>query len=1053
MKNSKLYFAMSKILATLTLLTLTLELTHAQNIDKPSPAYTGPYISPNKFDQTYIVRTYIVFGDVAAPGEDGFATQLGSAEIERRTKNFFQYANSVYNEYGIYLVPAETMDPLPPSTTQEDCYWVYSGGGSQTWNSVNPEDGLSIFVENDVNGILGQALGSAIDGIPGKVIQVQGIEAGVPVTSLPVVIHEIGHAFGLVHTFANTTNTGSYSRIEDVCDPAGSCATITGSSDPDYCCGDFCDDTPVDLNELFVELDGTDCCCIVSNPLPPTNDISLAKNYMSWSYPSRCKDHFTIDQIERMRYYLYNSTKLNDITIDPELFDPLDDTWNSARSIYSNFIVDNGEELTINSTVDMAPNTYFIVKRGGKLTVNGTITSTCGMWGGIVVEGNGSQSQLTPTNQGQFILSSSGVIEHALRGVGVHGFGPLEEDDDYDGGIAQLSGIIRNCTEGVRIGSYAWTSLPNESSLTSLGVILNNDYKGSTSVEPIMVYLDNINKVDILGCLFRDNRTQTIGGIPPLGLRADDAGFRIQFSFFVNLNEGVHASPLLGSNKGAFEVLSSSFLNCRSGIYASLPEMFTIKGNTFQVAKPALLPSLTQGFLQLYGLTITGYSLPMGIEVSNNSFSWVNIGFNEFGTGTVINSTGGMENFIRANSYSNFFHGNRANGKNAGDNGAGMRYECNDNTGNIEYDFFQDKGGTIRLIQGDVSTLGVSFSTGNKFSSDVGNRLFNNNENPTYTYYFEDNISDQDPLMGTSDNFLAIEADQPNQTCETTQTPCEEVLCEVDYETVRSDFNQNASDWVTKQAQQDALTDTTAIDSLQIEINRHRSNMDIYGGKIIRFFTFDSLNANPDSALWWTEQIYRYETDTKLLRHAFFSADSAGYAQWKTVIPQRHSLDSSQTAELASLISLLDYLQQFRDSSGQLNPLSISALDSIEYWKDACNEAGWVALTILSKHGRHFEPNCVFPVLERADQPDTQKVGLNETTAPLIYPNPTTGQIFINVPYTLIELYNSSGQLMFQNKDENQNRSINIGQLPPGLYWCRIWTKNGESFTKSVTLN
>ena len=66
-----------------------------------------------------------------------------------------------------------------------------------------------------------------------------------------------------------------------------------------------------------------------------------------------------------------------------------------------------------------------------------------------------------------------------------------------------------------------------------------------------------------------------------------------------------------------------------------------------------------------------------------------------------------------------------------------------------------------------------------------------------------------------------------------------------------------------------------------------------------------------------------------------------------------------------------------------------------------------------------------------------------------VYPNPATNQLFVqlnNQTAQSIGIKNTLGQTMVQkNVDANQTTSaINIAQLPAGLYFVQINTKQGS---------
>ncbi|WP_271766333.1 Calx-beta domain-containing protein [Aquimarina algiphila] len=65
-----------------------------------------------------------------------------------------------------------------------------------------------------------------------------------------------------------------------------------------------------------------------------------------------------------------------------------------------------------------------------------------------------------------------------------------------------------------------------------------------------------------------------------------------------------------------------------------------------------------------------------------------------------------------------------------------------------------------------------------------------------------------------------------------------------------------------------------------------------------------------------------------------------------------------------------------------------------------------------------------------------------------IYPNPTAGEVNINIPLNLVLVYNVTGKKVFETK----NNSFSIANLPTGIYFIRIKTINGSIERKLIKL-
>ena len=123
---------------------------------------------------------------------------------------------------------------------------------------------------------------------------------------------------------------------------------------------------------------------------------------MSYSDILSCRDHFTTEQVQRMRAHLAGHDSLQNVIIPPLVLPG--DTLPSGPS--NSIVVDSGE-LHITSTLEMLPGAYIWVKPGATLRVSAKITGACGqMWRGVIVQGD-DKPQL-PVYQGRVIVDNNG---------------------------------------------------------------------------------------------------------------------------------------------------------------------------------------------------------------------------------------------------------------------------------------------------------------------------------------------------------------------------------------------------------------------------------------------------------------------------------------------------------------------------------------------------------------------------------------------------------------------------------------------------------------------
>lgn len=71
-----------------------------------------------------------------------------------------------------------------------------------------------------------------------------------------------------------------------------------------------------------------------------------------------------------------------------------------------------------------------------------------------------------------------------------------------------------------------------------------------------------------------------------------------------------------------------------------------------------------------------------------------------------------------------------------------------------------------------------------------------------------------------------------------------------------------------------------------------------------------------------------------------------------------------------------------------------------------------------------------------------------ERTAPVIYPNPSTGLIHISSDYEKVELRDLSGKLL---RSEQMSEFHDFSRYPPGMYLLTV-VDGSTSFTQKIVL-
>lgn len=187
-----------------------------------------------------------------------------------------------------------------------------------------------------------------------------------------------------------------------------------------------------------------------------------------------------------------------------------------------------------------------------------------------------------------------------------------------------------------------------------------------------------------------------------------------------------------------------------------------------------------------------------------------------------------------------------------------------------------------------------------------------------------------------------------------------------------------------------------------------------------------------------------YETDLRLARYAFFTGDLEGYDTWLDSIPVRNDLSEAQVDELDEFAEMLSVVRPYADAETDLHRLPATALDSLETWAENCNEPGFLARVLLLGNGRDVMPDCGGGSPRPAQTLANQQP--KKAAAVRIYPNPTTGRFFVELPegYTPVRvlLHTPDGRTVFDQLLTTTSL-LDGSALRPGLYFCRIMDASG----------
>ncbi len=439
----------------------------------------GLYGEYEEDPKSYFLRVQFNFIDADAPNEDAAWWEVGGYDLADEAQKGLDNLNQAFNPHGIFFLADEpTPDCATPATYRS--YFDLQNQNPQGLSvlelirgSLQTEDEVERALNIYINSGQGEPLGFAPQ-LPGNHVTVKGLEAGELATSGTITVHEVGHALGLLHTFAGDVlgecNEG------DIPEPVGFCSS---EEDLCYCCGDYVCDTDYDLNEDF-ELDPTDCSGGESIP------ASVRRNYMNYISPDECRNAFTEQQGLRMKMYLrelkdyYSDDVLEKIQLQEAAY-----PGTAPSGVTGNLTVES-EVLEILSPLQMLPGATITVKTGAALHIKSTLTSACDeMWQGIKVESGGIVK-----------VFGQGVIEHAECGIDVVG---------NSSEVSILGGTLLNNSIGLRVAADDAIETSNQVFFANFE--LNDQYKGASDERPYFMVLRGNRGTRIRYTTFADERT------------------------------------------------------------------------------------------------------------------------------------------------------------------------------------------------------------------------------------------------------------------------------------------------------------------------------------------------------------------------------------------------------------------------------------------------------------------------------------------------------------------------------------------------------------------
>lgn len=845
---------------------------------------------------------------------------------------------------------------------------------------------------------------------------------GRPLINFPgLLMHELGHVFGLYHTFQYCNNNEQM--------PGNPCYNVSTCS-----CGDRVVDTNYDpeLNLLYVD----EANCTMD---PAGMQSAPFTNFMS-SSPLNCRQLFTEGQRRRMKRYLTQCEKLLSVVDNNGPMNILAGTevtiggggslLNPATTgCYPGFVIEPGATLNIATDIAFDISAKILVKARGKLRVQGVALSCCNPdyeWGGIEVDGNPSINQLPASGQGRVIIENGSSLVTAYKPLEVHG-----------GGLVTVTGTtFDNCGTSTfyNYGRTSYSSFANCDFINDESLPFG--FSGNIS-------LIGLRGLKLNGCTFTTNETNR-----PFALQAINSKFEVEGSSFTGYYRGIYASAvgILGAARG-FSVKGSTFTDNFIGIEDWNMDNATIRDNTFT----GIGGNTTSGAYANESPTGIILRNCTRFQVKGNDLTGVAGAKNAIGI--LAYDTGGDNNTL-SNTFDALSTANQAELINKGATiSAGLQYQCNTNTNN-RYDFVVWDAG-ICQEQGNGNATKNTFSVGNQTNGDF------NNQGGDVNYYH------LDLPIETPDNYVNISTFIRTSTvvCSGGIGDDDKKLDSPDESTLRDLFDDKKSEYDIKKAQYDALpSNSAAAQALQREMGQLKYNMHEIADRIVRSELADSTGTDLPKIRTWLRKKDTKESEYGIVETWMQEGNTAKAIETLDSVLVRYALSGLALTEHSDYEAWLDLRIGFINTSKDLYSLSSTDILSVAATANtATGVAAAQAQALLnSVYGDdyHLAPKWA--------EPDTKKIlaqpmASNSTTAQgsvVAFPNPANE--VVNFHYQLddqhggawLTIQDLNGRLVAKLAlmEGSNNLEWNTSGLAAGVYYYKTSQIGGDVMPQKLIL-
>ena len=990
---------------------------------------------------TYTIRVIFNFidGEATSPSQAWWNTpENGDYDLADEAKAGMANLNQAFNSHGIFFVPfgqgycdeeGYYHSFIRADFNEDpDLFGDLDGERANLQPANEIAQALNIYVLTDQGAIAGHAYS-----IPSNYLYVSGNEPAFGLAARsPILIHEVGHALGLLHTHAGTNNQ----QVE--CDPFSSTPNIPPGCNGSLslCCGDFVEET---LPNDQITLDATADCENVDDPA----DETLIRNYMSYVNERVCQDQFVEEQVRRMKMYLreWGSSSgldmLNDIqyrTVYPGTV---------PVGVTGDVIVESGV-LNLYEPLEMLPEGSITVKAGATLRVLTKLTSACGgMWDGVKVENGGRV----------FLLGNEGIIEHAKCGIEV-----------LSGGNVQIwGGTIVNCLEGLRMRPGLDQPLLSPDGKIVLGQFEVDDlYRGGTEV-PVLLSLKHTDNIEILLSDFVDQRVPCEPADCPTratGIKAEDSGFRSSGNYFHLLQRGIDAGNLTLSHGAPF-IEECHFKDNFTGVQIRNSSFFEIRDNLFEMTTDLNDYTPYEGY-KVTGVSVSGLSEAMSVRYNRfeqSSFDSENQLF--ISEGTYCEGTGeGLGNQISYNEYAGMLIGNAAKNNN-GSMENGLVYLCNDHdpeaqlspgpSSPFEVADYKIEGTVKNPHYGLVNEDEIAPS-GNNFSH-IGPSILYESSGDNLTYYYDGNLSQHIPQLSEGIFTISEEGFDFSDYCatESCTPPCEQPQDDP----VFRFYHQKSK----RDSLKEALSSLSGAAASEVELQLHAARwaMDEAAGAVLKGYMQDTVAVALDSVYQWLGRADTYGTAYLLARQHLLEGDLPAFENIWAAIPEQFLLNEVQIDEYEGLSQVFNAMKGPILEGGNLDKLPSAAIESLQLLTPHCNEAGLLAAHLLHRNGVEAAANCAGsaaphlsskPANLQSTSEGRDKVKRSRAQPLRIYPNPSGGTINIHLPKGVpggqLQVFSLQGQQLHTQYLAGEISRVKLS-LPAGIYLVAVAPASGAA--------